>query len=70
MYKLILKPIFFLFQPETIHHIVFKTLKIIFSIPGVAAITRSVYAVKDEKLKRDLFGLTFGNPVGLAAGFD
>jgi len=70
MYKLFLKPIFFLFQPETIHHFVFRTLKIVFSIPGMAIITRKFYVVKDEKLKRNLFGLTFENPVGLAAGFD
>lgn len=70
MYKLIIKPIFFLFQPETIHHIVFKTLKLINAIPGVATITKACYLVNDKKLERKLFGLTFPNPVGLAAGFD
>jgi len=70
MYKLLIKPIFFLFQPETIHHIVFKTLKLINAIPGVAAITKACYLVNDKKLERKLFGLTFPNPVGLAAGFD
>jgi dihydroorotate dehydrogenase len=29
-----------------------------------------MYRVTDEKLERTLFGLTFKNPVGLAAGFD
>ncbi|MBL7883195.1 MAG: quinone-dependent dihydroorotate dehydrogenase [Bacteroidia bacterium] len=70
MYKLIIKPIFFLFQPETIHHIVFKILKIINTIPGVSAITKACYVINDQKLERKLFGLTFPNPVGLAAGFD
>jgi dihydroorotate dehydrogenase len=70
MYKFILKPLFFLFQPETIHHLVFRAIKIIMYIPGMAALTRSVYTVKDERLKRTVFGLTFDNPVGLAAGFD
>ena len=70
MYKLLLKPLFFLFQPETIHHLVFRTIKIAMAIPGLAAITRSIYVVKDERLKRTVFGLTFDNPVGLAAGFD
>jgi dihydroorotate dehydrogenase len=70
MYKLLLKPIFFLFQPETIHHLVFKAIKAAMVIPGVAAITRSIYTVKDERLKRTVFGITFDNPVGLAAGFD
>ena len=29
-----------------------------------------MYQVNDKKLERNLFGLTFKNPVGLAAGFD
>jgi dihydroorotate dehydrogenase len=70
MYKVFIKPIFFLFQPETIHHIVFKTIKFFCTIPGVSAIIKSVYVVNDKRLERKLFGLTFPNPVGLAAGFD
>lgn len=70
MYKRLIKPIFFLFQPETIHHMVFKAIKLSFSIPGISAITRSIYTVEDKRLERKLFGLTFPNPVGLAAGFD
>lgn len=70
MYKLFIKPILFLFQPETIHHLVFKILKIVFKIPGVKQITKFFYVVNDKRLERKLFGLTFSNPVGLAAGFD
>lgn len=70
MYKIFIKPVFFLFQPETIHHLVFKTIKLFCRIPGVAAITKSIYVVNDKRLERKLFGLTFPNPVGLAAGFD
>lgn len=39
-------------------------------IPGISAIFRSLYVVEDAKLERQLFGLSFKNPVGLAAGFD
>lgn len=70
MYKRILKPIFFLFQPETIHHIVFKLIKFLSFIPGFSFVTRSIYVVNDSRLKRNLFGLEFPNSVGLAAGFD
>lgn len=70
MYKLLLKPLFFLFQPETIHHLVFRAIKAAMAIPGIASLTRSIYAVKDERLRRTVFGITFDNPVGLAAGFD
>ncbi len=70
MYKYFLKPLFFLFQPETIHHIVFTILKISFKIPGVKQLVRSFYVVEHPSLKRELFGLKFDNPVGLGAGFD
>ena len=70
MYKSIIKPLFFLVQPERIHHIVFKTIKFFCKIPGVPALIKSIYTVNDKRLERKLFGLTFPNPVGLAAGFD
>ncbi len=70
MYKVFLKPVFFLFQPETIHHFVFKTIHYLFKIPGLAQIIERIYSVNDKALERKLFGLTFKNPVGLAAGFD
>lgn len=70
MYKLFIRPVLFLFQPETIHHLVFKFLKISFLIPGIKQLMRSTYLVNDKRLERKLFGLTFPNPVGLAAGFD
>jgi len=70
MYKLIIRPILFLFDPEKVHHFTFTILKIVFKIPFVASLTRKIYQVQDKKLERNLFGLTFKNPVGLAAGFD
>ena len=70
MYKIFIRPIFFLFDPEKIHHFVFKTLKIGFKFPFVKCITEKVYKVNDKALEREVFGLTFKNPVGLAAGFD
>lgn len=70
MYKLLLRPIFFLADPEKIHHFVFASLKFFFRIPGVPAIFRALYLVKDPRLETKVFGLTFPNPVGLAAGFD
>ncbi|MFD2550432.1 quinone-dependent dihydroorotate dehydrogenase [Bizionia sediminis] len=70
MYKLFLRPIFFLFDPEKVHYATFSLIKIASKIPGMAAIFRSLYVVNNPKLERKLFGLTFRNPVGLAAGFD
>lgn len=70
MYKLLVKPLFFLFSPESIHHFVFKVLKFISFIPGVSMLLKMTYSINDKRLTRNLFGLTFKNPVGLAAGFD
>lgn len=69
MYKLI-KPILFLWSPEKVHYMVFDLLKFMFAIPGKKAIWRSVFTVKDKRLEKELFGIRFPNPVGLAAGFD
>lgn len=47
-----------------------KMIHITLMIPGMKALWKKMYVVNDPKLKRKLFGLTFDNPVGLAAGFD
>ena len=70
MYKLLLRPFFFLFDPEKIHYFTFSLIKITSKIPGIPSLFRNLYTVEDERLERQLFGLTFKNPVGLAAGFD
>lgn len=70
MYKSFIRPLFFLFDPEKIHHFTFLLIKYISKIPGVTLIFRKLYQINDKKLERNLFGLTFKNPVGLAAGFD
>ena len=70
MYKLIIRPILFLFDPEKVHYFTFSFLKFIFKIPFVAYITLKTFSLENPKLERNLFGLKFKNPVGLGAGFD
>ena len=70
MYKIIIRPILFLFDPEKVHHFTFSFIRFLCKIPFVSGIIRSVYQINDKKLERTLFGITFKNPVGLAAGFD
>ncbi|EIJ39164.1 dihydroorotate dehydrogenase, subfamily 2 [Galbibacter orientalis DSM 19592] len=70
MYKLLIRPIFFLFDPEAVHHFTFSVVKFINRIPGVSALLRAIYLIDDKRLEREVFGLKFKNPVGLAAGFD
>ncbi|MGC6430160.1 MAG: quinone-dependent dihydroorotate dehydrogenase [Jejuia sp.] len=70
MYKALLRPIFFAFDPEKIHHFTFSLIKITSKIPGLSALYRGLYQINDKRLEREVFGLKFKNPVGLAAGFD
>src|ERR1700744_1341649 len=69
MYRLI-KPLLFLFDPEKVHYFVTRNLKRFNSFPGSAALNRTLWDVADRKLEKEVFGLKFKNPVGLAAGFD
>ena len=70
MYKKLILPFLFLFDPEKIHNLTFFSIKTIFKIPFLGFFTKSYFKVESDKLKRNLFGLTFPNPVGIAAGFD
>src|SRR5690606_35453775 len=70
MYKSVIRPILFQFDPEKIHHFIFSFLKIVQKIPFVPQIFRVLFVVEDKRLEREIFGLKFKNPVGLAAGFD
>ena len=70
MYKSIIRPILFNFDPEKVHHFTFSFLRFANKIPFVSGIVRSCYVVEDKRLEREVFGLKFKNPVGLAAGFD
>jgi dihydroorotate dehydrogenase len=70
MYKLIIRPILFLFDPEKVHYFIFSLIRFLCKIPFIPTVFRKLYQVNDKKLARNLFGLHFTNPVGLAAGFD
>lgn len=70
MYKYIIRPILFLFDPEFIHHFTFKFIKLASFIPFKIKAWNLIFNVKNDKLKQELLGLKFDNPVGLAAGFD
>lgn len=70
MYKKLIRPLFFLFEAETIHRVVFVLIKIIFNIPGISGGVGKRHSIISPLLKRSVFGIDFPNPVGLAAGFD
>lgn len=70
MYKSIIRPILFKYDPEEIHYFTFSALRFLNKIPGFPSLFKSLYEVKDSRLETEVFGLKFKNPVGLAAGFD
>ena len=69
MYSIIRK-ILFLFDAEKVHYFSTNTLKFILRLPFVKNIFHKYFCVEKPYLEKKLFGLTFKNPVGLAAGFD
>ena len=66
MYKSLIRPILFKFDPEEVHYLTFSLLK------NFSFLTRLFFPkpLEDKRLEREVFGLKFKNPVGLAAGFD
>lgn len=69
MYKLI-RPLLFLLDAEKIHHLTFRFLQFTGKLPGFGSLIRYLFDVNDKRLERTFLGLTFRNPIGLAAGFD
>lgn len=66
MYKSLIRPLLFKMDPEVVHHLTFSALK------NFGFIARFFFPkpIEDKSLEREVFGLKFKNPVGLAAGFD
>ena len=70
MYKHILKPILFRFNPETAHNMIMSSLTLLRHIPFAGSITRSIFKKETPSLAKEVFGINFPNPVGLAGGLD
>lgn len=70
IYKHVLKPVLFCFNPETAHNLLFKGLSILRYIPFARQIIRAIYHKEAPNLEKEVFGIKFPNPVGLAGGLD
>jgi dihydroorotate dehydrogenase len=70
VYKKLVKPLLFKLDAERAHHFIFNNLKRAAGLPGTKALLGSFYDYRHPSLAREVFGLKFPNPVGLAAGFD
>lgn len=69
LYKWLIKPFLFAFQPERAHHLAFGALKAMKRIPGLLNLVRIINAPpKDAQVT--VAGIRFPSRVGLAAGFD
>jgi len=69
MYKSFVRPLLFLLDAETAHHFSFSSIRLLSAL-GLSGIFRKLFLIEDPRLEREVFGIRFKNPVGLAAGFD
>lgn len=70
MYKQLIRPILFSFNPEAAHNLTLAALGATRYIPFLGSVIRMLYRKSDPELEREVFGLKFPNPVGLAGGLD
>ena len=70
MYKTLIRPFLFKLNPESAHQLTMKMLKIAGSIPFCRSIIRLIFKREHKNLSREVFGIRFPNPVGLAGGLD
>ncbi len=70
IYEKLIRPLLFRYDAEKIHGSALRTLARVGNTPGLYELIRGICTVRDERLEQQLFGITFPNPVGLAAGFD
>ncbi len=70
MYKSIIRPLLYLMDAEKAHYFATGWLQRFYNLGLLTSPLSPAFKVKDKRLERNIFGLTFPNPVGLAAGFD
>jgi dihydroorotate dehydrogenase len=66
----IIRSFFFLFDPERVHYMAASLLRFSLSLPGVKWCWKKRFVLRDQGLEKEVMGIRFPNPVGLAAGFD
>ena len=66
-YERIVRPLLFSLEPETAHHLALGTLRFASNFPSLLRLLRRF---QPPPRPTTVFGLSFPNPIGLAAGFD
>lgn len=70
MYKFFIRPILFRFNPEFAHQLTMRCLRLLRKLPLARNLVRFFYKRNYPSLEREVFGIRFPNPVGLAGGLD
>lgn len=70
LYTSVLRPVFFLFNSETVHEYLVNIGEFYGRLTPVRSWFGTIFNTTDKSLTQNIHGLTFGNPIGLAAGFD
>ncbi|MEZ6197976.1 MAG: quinone-dependent dihydroorotate dehydrogenase [Planctomycetota bacterium] len=70
LYRALLRPILFSFDPESVHHLAVGSLRLASALPPVRGLLGAALDVRAPELEQEIWGLRFPHPVGLAAGFD
>lgn len=70
VYRLILKPIFFMFDAEKIHDLMTIVGANLGEFGLIKAIFRLFFVPNNPEISQEFFGMNFKSPIGLAAGFD
>ena len=70
LYKVFLKPVFFLSDPEKVHDRMVSFGKMLGSVAVGRTTLSGLFSYANPVLEQDILGIHFKNPIGLAAGFD
>lgn len=66
----IFRKILFLFDAEKVHYFSTNALNFVLKLPLIKKVFKILFCFENKGLERNVFGLNFKNPIGLAAGFD
>lgn len=70
MYKTLARPLLFRLNSDAAHELAINTAASVSKNKWLLKLAGALYSYEHASLKQKIFGLTFNNPVGLAAGFD
>ena len=70
MFYRLIRPLLFLFDPETVHRATFAALRALYALPGTRTVVRRLVGARVPTLPLELMGMKLKNPIGLAAGLD